>query len=292
MTHALWLSVVGSTLAWAAFDGVRKKLVTRIPVAALAFWISVAQLPGYLVWALIEGHFSLRDGYALPALLSIGLNLLANLLFLESVRRGPLSVAIPVLSFTPVFAALGSIPLLGEHLGALAWCGVAVVTGASVFLTAEPGQAKDPITLLKGFFGAAGVPHMFGVAVLWSFTPLFDKLALRHAPVGVHCVLMAFCIALGMAGYLAVRGQLQSLALPRGTFVLLGAGGVTNVAALGLQLVSITQMVVSVFEAFKRAAGLLIALAMGALIFHEKITRARAIAATLMAIGVVLVLRG
>lgn len=292
MTHTLWLSVVGSTLAWAAFDGVRKKLVTRIPVAALSFWISVAQLPGYLAWALIEGRFALADGYALPALLSFGLNLLANLLFLESVRRGPLSVAIPVLSFTPVFAALGSIPLLGEHLGFLPWCGVAVVSVASVFLTAQPSGARDPLTLVKGFFGSAGVPHMFGVAVLWSFSPLFDKLALRHAGVGVHGALMAGCIALGMALYLAYRGQLGTLLLPPGAHLLLGAGGFTNVVALGLQLVSITQMVVSVFEAFKRAAGVLIALALGAFFFQEKISRTRATAAALMAAGVVLVLRG
>lgn len=292
MTHTLWLSVMGSTLAWAAFDGVRKKLVTTIPVAALAFWISVVQLPGYIAWALIEGRFVLGDGYLLPASLSFALNLLANVLFLESVRRGPLSVAIPVLSFTPVFAALGSIPLLGEHLGVLQWCGVAVVTGASVFLTAQPNQARDPITLVKGFFGAAGVLHMFGVAVLWSFSPLFDKLALRHAAVGVHGALMALCIAFGMAGFLAHRGQWRSLALPAGTLPLLSAGGFTNVAALGLQLVSITQMNVSVFEAFKRAAGLLIALGMGAFFFHERISRTRAAAATLMAAGVVLVLRG
>lgn len=292
MTQALWLSVVGSTLAWAAFDGVRKKLVTRIPVAALAFWISVAQLPGYLVWALIEGRFSLGAGYVLPASASFGLNLLANLLFLESVRRGPISVAIPVLSFTPVFAALGSIPLLGEHLGFLPWCGVAIVTGASVFLTAEPNQASNPLALVKGFFGSPGVPHMFGVAVLWSFSPLFDKLALRHAGVGVHGALMSLCIAFGMLLYLAQRRQLRSLLLPPGTQLFLGAGGFVNVAALGLQLVSITQMVVSVFEAFKRAGGVLIALVMGAVFFREEIGRTRATAAVLMAAGVILVLRG
>lgn len=244
------------------------------------------------MWALFEGRFSLSEGYELPAALSFLLNLLANLLFLESVRRGPLSVAIPVLSFTPVFAALGSIPLLGEHLGFVPWCGIVIVTVASVFLTAQPSGARDPLTLVKGFFGSPGVPHMFGVAVLWSFSPLFDKLALRHAGVGVHGALMALCIAVGMALYLAFRGQLASLALPTGTVSLLGAGGLTNVVALGLQLVAITQMVVSVFEAFKRAAGVLIALAMGAFFFQEKISRMRATAAVLMAAGVVLVLRG
>lgn len=292
MTQTLWLMVVGSTLAWAAFDGVRKRLVLHISVVALSFWISVAQLPGYLVWATLEGRFSIADGYFGPALLSFGLNLLANLLFLESVRRGPLSVAIPVLSFTPVFAALGSIPLLGEHLGHLQWFGICVVTAASVFLTAERDQARDPLTLVRGFFASPGVPHMFGVAVLWSFSPIFDKLALRHTTVGVHGLFLALAIALGTAAYLGLRSELRSLALPRGTLALLAVGGATNVAALGLQLVSITQMTVSVFEAFKRAAGVLIALGMGALIFRETVSPTRATAAVFMAVGVTFVLRG
>lgn len=291
MRYALWFAVVGSTLSWAAFDGVRKKLVTKIPVTSLAFWISIAQLPGYIVWALWEGRLSVGEGYIVPGSLSILLNLIANVLFLESVRRGPLSVAIPVLSFTPVFAAMGGVPLLGEVLGPTQWLGVSVVTGASVFLTAEPGKTRDPIGIVKGFFHSPGVVHMFGVAILWSFSPLFDKLALEHAAVGVHGAIMALSMSAGMLGYLAFQGNLRTVVLPPGTAGLVAIGGVTNVAALGLQLVSITQMAVSVFEAFKRAAGVLIALSMGRVIFREKISRTRIIAAILMAAGVVLVLR-
>src|SRR5690606_34429234 len=128
MTTSLLLIALGSTLSWSAFDVVRKRLVTQIPVAALAFWISVAQLPGYFVWGLFEGSFKIGEGYALPALISMALNLLANVLFLEAVRRGPLSVAVPVLSFTPVFVALGSMPLLGETLGWSQWLGIGMVT--------------------------------------------------------------------------------------------------------------------------------------------------------------------
>src|SRR5690606_23828801 len=134
MTTGLLLIALGSTLSWSAFDVVRKRLVREIPVAALAFWISAAQLPGYVVWGLWEGHFNFSEGYLPPALISMVLNLIANLLFLESVRRGPLSVAIPVLSFTPVFVAVGSVPLLNESLGWSQWLGVALVTLASVFL--------------------------------------------------------------------------------------------------------------------------------------------------------------
>lgn len=291
MAAALWTAIIGSTLCWAAFDAVRKRLVAKIPVAALAFWIAVAQLPGYLMWALVEdAHWS--AAYWLPASASFGLNLIANVLFLESVRRGPLSVTIPVLSFTPVFVALGSLPILGEQLSLAQWMGVAVVTGASLFLTARRATMTKPALLVSTFVSTPGVPHMLGVALLWSFSPIFDKLSLRHAGVGLHGALLALSGAAGMALYLGSRRQLSSIPLPRGTLSLVALGGGLNVAALGLQLVAITQMVVSVFESFKRAAGVLLALALGAVFFQERISRTRLFAAICMACGVALVVRG
>lgn len=292
MTTSLLLIALGSTLSWSAFDVVRKRLVSEIPVAALAFWISVAQVPGYVAWGLWEGRFSFANGYLQPALISMVLNLIANVLFLESVRRGPLSVAIPVLSFTPVFVAVGSVPLLQESLGWSQWLGVVMVTLASVFLTTEPGKSHRPFSLLVSFVRSPGVLHMLGVAVLWAFTPIFDKLALRHAGVGLHGSLLAGSGALGMAVYLVARKQARTLVLPRGTAPFLALGGATNVMALGLQFLAIVQMVVSVFEAFKRATGVLVALVLGAFFFNEKVNRTRIIAAIAMALGVVLVLRG
>jgi drug/metabolite transporter (DMT)-like permease len=292
MTTSLLLIALGSTLSWSAFDVVRKRLVTCIPVASLAFWISAVQIPGYLVWGLWEGDFRFEDGYAGPALMSMALNLLANVLFLEAVRRGPLSVAVPVLSFTPVFVALGSMPLLGETLGWSQWVGVTMVTFASVFLTMEPGKSPRPAELVRRFIHSPGVLHMLGVAVLWAFTPIFDKLALRHAGVGLHGVALSVSGAVGMGVYLVARGQSRTLVLPRGTVGLLALGGVTNVAALGLQFLAVMQMVVSLFEAFKRAMGVLVALFLGVVVFDERVNGTRILAAVAMALGVVLVLIG
>jgi len=91
---------------------------------------------------------------------------------------------------------------------------------------------------------------------------------------------------------LVVRKQSRTLVLPPGAAPLVALGGATNVMALGLQFLAIVQMVVSVFEAFKRATGVLVALVLGAFFFGEKVDRTRIIAAIVMALGVVLVLRG
>jgi hypothetical protein len=43
MSNWLWGITVCSTIAWALFDAIRKRLVILVPIGALSFWVSVAQ---------------------------------------------------------------------------------------------------------------------------------------------------------------------------------------------------------------------------------------------------------
>jgi drug/metabolite transporter (DMT)-like permease len=288
MDAALLPVALGSTLAWAVFDAVRKGLVAEVPVQALSFWVSVAQLPGYCLWLAIAGGGAPEAGYFAPALGSVAVNLLSNLLFLEAVRLAPLSTVVPLLALTPVFVALGSIPLLGEHLGAVPWLGVVLVALGAYRLVAPPAALAEDLDRSRD--RRRGVLFMVVVAALWALSPMLDKLALRHAAVGTHGLVLASGVALGMLPVLAARGALPSLALAPRVLPLLALGGAVNVLALGLQMIAVTAMVVSVFEAFKRAAGLLLALLFGALFFRERLGARQLLAGVTMAAGVVLVL--
>ncbi len=290
MPTSLWAIAIGSTLAWALFDVVRKRLVETVPVAALAFWLSVAQVPGYVIWLLLVPQRVPDIAYAGPAGISIVLNLLANLFFLASMKRIPMSTGIPLLSFTPVFVAVSSIPLLGEYLEVRQWLGVLLVTLGAFVLTAPPEAGLSLRRIVRSFWGNRGAMYMVAVAVLWALTPIFDKLALRHAGVGLHGLVLAVGVALGMGVVLWARSQLLSLRIAPQRLPLLAVGGGINVLALGLQLFAISAMVVSVFEAFKRAAGLLLAMILGQVLFRERLSAHRIVAGGMMATGVVLVL--
>lgn len=290
MTYAPWVAAVFSTVGWVAFDVLRKALVRQIEVAQLTLWLHLAQIPGYLLWATLENRWEIGPGYWSAALCSIALNLVATLAFLEAMRRVALSVAIPLLSFTPVFVALASIPFLGEHLVWSQWCGIALVTGGALYLPPPSDGQSSLCATLRGFFSQSGVFLMLLVAVLWAFTPLADKTALQSAGIGVHGLVLACGVSLGMTGVLLYRGQLRHLAVPRSAWTLVGWGGLINVLSLGLQLVAISSLLVSVFEAFKRSCELLLSLLTGALFFREPFTRRKLIAAVVMAAGVILVL--
>ena len=285
-----WAATIASTLAWGGLDAIRKGLSERLEVAPLALWISLAQLPGYLVWAIFEGNWSIRASYVAPGLISIALNIVANIAFFEAMRISPLSITIPMLSFTPVFVALASGPWLGEHLAVQQWAGIALVTVGAFLLSASGNSGSSRWALLRSFFGQRGVRLMLWVSVFWALTPLADKTAMKSAGVGVHGLFLAAGVALGMALYLLARGRLRQAVVPRKLWPLLALGGCTNVVAQGTQLVAISTMVVSLFEAFKRALGLLLALASGRVFFGEPLTVQKTLAGLVMATGVVLVL--
>lgn len=292
MSALLWAVVVSSTLAWALFDVLRKRLAAKMPIGELALWLSVAQLPFYAAWWLaavgwvLPPELALSD-YLVPALVSVVFNVVANLLFLSAVAAADLGATIPLLSLTPVFVALGSIPILGERLEPRNWLGIVLVSAGAMLLGDKAGHGLRArvVALVR----SRSSSFMVMTAALWALTPVCDKVALRHVAVPVHAAFLALGVGLGTGLVL----WLKRAPLPRPKWgaapVLLGAGAV-NVLALGLQFVAISSVVVSVFEAFKRAMGLLLALAFGTFFFRERPTALRLAAGAVMAVGVLLVL--
>jgi drug/metabolite transporter (DMT)-like permease len=294
MSAVLWVVVVSSTLAWAVFDVLRKRLAGKIPTIELALWLSLAQLPFYAAWWLVELGPTFpaamqTPGYLWPALASVVCNVAANLLFLSAVASADLGATIPLLSLTPVFVAVGSIPLLGERLEPRNWLGISLVTAGAMFLPEVPGERPTLRARLAALAGARSTLYMVATAALWALTPVLDKLALAHAAVPSHGSFLA--LGVGLSTWLVfVSRQVPVRSLGRRQIGLLLLGGAVSVLALGLQLIAIQSLVVSVFEAFKRAAGLLLAFVMGALVFRERPKPVRLLAGVVMAVGVVLVL--
>lgn len=294
MSLLLWAVVLSSTLAWALFDVLRKRLAGKMRALELSFWLSALQVPFFAVWWLVAPSALAPDAlwtpaYLGPAALSMVFNVAANLFFLSAVGRADLGATIPLLSLTPVFVALGSLPLPGERLGVRNWAGILLVTLGALFLpdagTTRPTLRQRFSALLTGRSSS----FMVATAALWALTPVCDKLALAQVPAPVHATLLAVGVALGTAVMVALRGEAMTRASARTSCILVGAAAV-SVLALGLQFVAISTVVVSTFEAFKRAFGLLLAFGFGALVFRERLTSTRLAAGGIMALGVVLVL--
>ena len=159
MTPGAFSLVLAASLGWAAFDALRKRLVRDLDPTWLLLLLTAVQVPLFAAWGAAgasgfagtgaggpgftaagagPGDLRLPDvHYWWPALSSVALNVAAGFAFLHALARAPLSAIVPLLSLTPVFTTLLSIPLLGERPTAAQAVGVALVVGGALAL--HPG---------------------------------------------------------------------------------------------------------------------------------------------------------
>jgi drug/metabolite transporter (DMT)-like permease len=277
--------VVGCAVLWTAFDLVRKLLVHKVDAIPLVFLLTGLQVPLFFAWAAWDGVLAAPPpAYWPPALGSVALNLVANALFIKAIQVSPLSVTIPLLSLTPAFATLVSIPLLGQWPTRQQVVGIVlVVLGAfALHYDPRPRAARRRIE--------AGSWMMMGVALLWSITPPFDRLALERASPELHGIVLSMGVALGLGLVLLVQGRLGAVKPALERPGLLVAAIATSALALGLQLAALAVASVAVIETAKRGLGNFASVLVGRMAFGESVPLGRWLAVGVMVVGVALIL--
>jgi len=258
-------------------------LTKDLSATALVTLLTLGQAPAFVVWAAIDGGWFHDAGYLLPGLGCLLINLLANVAFVRALALSPLSLTIPFLSFTPVFASLLAIPLVGELPNAMQSGGIAAVVAGALLLHAGSGAG------LLGLFGAfareRGSVLMVIVAALWSGTAVLDKVALGHASLAAHALVQTAGIGIALLLYLLARGRGAELGKVRESrLAMLGAIAFATLA-LALQLAAIQATLVAIVETVKRAVGMVMSVVLGRLVFAEPVTTAKVSAIVLMAAG-------
>jgi drug/metabolite transporter (DMT)-like permease len=273
------LVALGSAGCWAGLDATRKALVRDVDPLAATAWVNLAQAPLFGGWALLSAtrlepeYWSYGAG---AAALQIG----ANVLLFQALKVSPLSVTIPFLSFTPVFAALLGRVVLDERPTALQWVGIAVVVVGA--LSVHAGGERS---LWRALREERGSLYAVIVAALWSLTSNLDKLALEHATLPVHAALQVAAVGGAVTLWLLARGQARRLVVPAGARAPLAGSVVFGAAALGLQLWAIQLMLVGAVETIKRAVGMTSAVAVGRLAFDEAVTAEKVLGVALLVLG-------
>jgi drug/metabolite transporter (DMT)-like permease len=284
------LIALGAALGFGLLDAVRKRLTTLVAPMPLAALLALGQAPVFLGWSLVAGSRDLGPGYA-PALAgSVACGVLGNVLFLRALQLSPFSIVLPLLSFSPVFAALLSFVLLGEQPSARQVAGILGVVAGAVLLNLSASAPGEPEPLWRRLLRERGSLFMLGAALAWTTGSIFDKQALAAAPLPVHGLLQAGGVALALGVVLGVRGQLGSLGAVRHGWRIYVATVAVAALTQALQFMALQRMLVSLYEALKRCNGLVLAVLVGALFFSEPVTRRKVGAVALVGAGVVLLL--
>lgn len=272
---------VAAAVGWALFDLARRGLADRMGAWALVVWLTVGALPLVSASAIAAGDWSVARAYWAPALASVLLNVGANFGYFRAFQLSPISVTLPMLTFTPLFASLLGAAFLGEPLGPRESAGAALVVVGGLAVGLREG----------GLRFETGSAWMLAVAFLWSATLLLDKRALAFASPYVHAVVLNAGVAMGGLGALALAGGAwRELASARGHGFRLLIAVAIGAGALVVQLLALRLLPMGGIETLKRGVGGFSAVLLGRLLFAEPLTLRKVAGVALMTAGVALLL--
>jgi drug/metabolite transporter (DMT)-like permease len=253
---------VAAALGWALYDLARRALANHLSAWVLVAATTLGALPPLLAWALVAGDWRISAGYWTIAIASVALTVAANFGYFRAFQVSPISVTLPMLSFTPLFASVLGAIFLGEPIGAREAAGALLVVAGGVALGLRAGGRRlEP-----------GSAMMLGVALLWSATLLLAGVAVGG--------LVALGVVRRLGDLRAVSGHWGGLA----------AAVAVGATALALQLYALRELPVGVIETIKRGVGGLSAVLLGRLIYGEAISLRKLAAVSMMAAGVALIL--
>jgi drug/metabolite transporter (DMT)-like permease len=221
-------------------------------------------------------------------IIALPLEVVTVILYIKALRLSPLSLTLPFLSLTPFFLILNPYLILGERVSFGGAVGILLIVSGSYLLNI--GEAKkgifEPFKVIKREKGSV---LMICVALLYSFTSSFGKMAIEHSSplffgityfIALNIVFVPIGLIKGRSGLgiFLREGKFKSVVLPGFFYALMV---LTHMTAMKLTKVA---YMISV-----KRASLLIGIIYGYLFFREQNIRSRLAGALLMFIGFLLV---
>ncbi len=290
-SFGLTLALLGA-LGWTLFDVVRKGLSQKVLPTLLTVWLPLMQVPLLCAWAASTGPILLPRASLVPMAFSIILNLGGLLAFMQALRLSPMSLTIPLLSFTPVGTTFIGWCLRNQTPTHLQIGGVALVVAGAFTLGLKSAQWPG----LKAYGRDPGVRRMALAAFLWSLTAVIDQVALQRGAGYWYAPAITAGVALLLGAILLLRGQGPALGEAGKVLfkhpALLVSAALIGSAALAIQLESLRIAPVGFIETLKRGIGMVGAILFGRLIFKEPIGLPKILAVILLSLGVGLVVMG
>jgi drug/metabolite transporter (DMT)-like permease len=275
-------SADAATKAWLQGFSVRELTVARFGIGGLLMTPLLAGLPPI---ASLSGEL----WWWLAAL--VPLELLAMLLYMAAIRDHPLSLTLPYLAFTPVFAIGIAWLVLGERVTGQGGLGILLVVAGTWLLNADQARAGDWRSWLRPFraiLHERGSRMMLAVAAIYAFTSTLGKGAMQYLEPRLFGPFYYALLGLAATLVFALPQPRIFVRLARRPVPVLLVGALVGLMAY-THFLAIQQVEVAYMIAVKRLS-LVFGILYGTLLFKEPGLGRRLPAGGLMLAGVGLIL--
>jgi drug/metabolite transporter (DMT)-like permease len=270
-------------------DAASKRGLQALNEYVVAWSLTVFTLPLLLPVLLVTGVPKLGPMFPWALLAGGSTNVVAILLYIRALKLTDLSIAVPLIAFTPLFLLVTSPLIVGEHPTASDAAGIAAIVVGSYVLNLKQ-RKRGILAPLRALLQQRGAQLMLLVAFIWSFSSTIDKVGVRNSSPSFWAGANFSFIATSMLPLVLVKSPqgirpvLQYLPVLAPVGLLQGAAVLCQMQAISLTLVA---HVISV----KRTSTLLSVL-WGHLLFRERGLLERASGAAIMVGGVALIALG
>ena len=224
-----------------------------------------------------------RYGWAL--LIGGTLNILALFQFMRALQSSDLSLAIPFVSFTPLFLLITSPFLVGDIPTTQDIVGIFCIVGGAYVLHIQSIH-HGFLAPLFAIFREPGPRRMLSVAFIYSLTSNFDKIGVQNSSPLFWSLSISSVMTIGFVFLLRFLPG-KNIAAPRPTtLVILLLVGLFQTIGLLVHNTALSLGPVPSVIAIKRSS-ILFAVMWGWMFLKEKYVGERLIGAVLMMIGVV-----
>lgn len=234
--------------------------------------------------SLIRGIPAIGPDFYLGVVVTSILNIIAIILSFKALRTTDISLALPMLSFTPVFVILTSYLVLHEVPSRAGIAGIILVVIGSYILNLQKNAAL--LEPFRQMFKNKGIFYMLIVAFLYS-SSVFDKMVVVNSDTlfGTGIITLIIGSSFLVLSLFQNANVLREIKLNLPRFLLLGA--ITFLIALTVNTAFTMNLVANVIS-IKRLS-ILFAVLFGGLVLKEANLAKRLVGAAIMVAGMAMI---
>lgn len=279
-----WLVLASLTSFFESLKDVSSKqslqeLDEYLVTGSLVFFAFLTLLPALFV----VGIPPLGENFGKALLVGGSINVVANLLYVRALKLSDLSIAVPLITFTPLFLLATAPLIVGERPSLLDAIGVVLIVSGSYVLNLKE-KAKGYLAPWKALVEQRGPKLMLGVAFLWSIASTVDKIGVQNSSPVLWPVAMFGYISLVFLPIALFYSRDRLATIPKQAKTLAAVGFCQGIAVF-FQMQALNLTLVTHVISVKRMSALWSVL-WGHLIFQERGLAERVTGAILMICGV------
>ncbi|MGC9517668.1 MAG: EamA family transporter [Methanomicrobiales archaeon] len=288
----VWFIFAGLTALFESLtDVVSKKNLKFVDEYKVSFYIRFIAFLFLIPVIILIGIPKIGPDFWLALLIGGSLNVVTTVLYMKALKYSDLSISVPMLTFTPLFLLITSPLILGEFPSFLGLIGILMIIVGSYILNIRQWK-EGYLAPFKALLKEKGPKLMLMVAFIWSITSNFDKIGLLNSSpifwiVAINLFIAVFTFPLMLR---STRDKIEKLKvnnkeLDNRNLILMG---LLSTFTSIFQMYAISLTLVAYVIAIKRTSAVL-SVFWGRLIFNEKGVKERLIGASVMVLGVFII---